>query len=720
MKPVLCLLLLMGFSNSIAQEKSFSLEQLIPGGKGYTQLRPKTMSYPAWMGDKLIFSEGKNAIIYSNKGSKRKEPLLTLGQLNKALKSNDVDTLKALPRLLFDTDFDNTTYFKANDAWMWYDIKNKKISQAIATTKGDFGFDFNPSQNFLALNNGKSLFVVDNNGERVDISNLNPGNNDAIVWGQSVHRNEFGIHKGTFWSPNGKLLAFYRMDESMVTEYPIVNMSARVAKEEAIRYPMAGMDSHQVTIGIYNTETKEISYLNTGAPLDRYFTNIAWTPDSKSIIIAELNRAQNEMEMVRYDVASGDLMATLFTEKHDKYVEPESPVMFLPNNDEQFVWTSKKDGYNHIYLYDKDGKELKQLTSGNWVVKDIVKISPKGDYIYYTSTEVNPTETHLYRVNVKTGKREGLTTDARGVHSVAINPSATYFYDRYSSKNVPNVERISASNGKNDVVLMESENPLAEYNRPEIEVGTIKAADGVTDLYYRLTKPVDYDPNKKYPAIIYLYNGPHAQLVTDTWLAGVGGWDMYMAQKGYVMLTLDGRGSANRGQDFEQVIHRNVGVEEGKDQMQGVELLESLGYVDMDRIGIHGWSYGGFMTTHMMLTYPEVFKVGAAGGPVMDWSLYEVMYGERYMGHPEDNKEGYASTSLLPKAKNLEGRLLIIHGDIDPVVVMQHSLKFLKQSVQDGVYPDYFVYTGHEHNVIGKDRVHLYEKITRYFDDFLQ
>jgi dipeptidyl-peptidase-4 len=277
-----------------------------------------------------------------------------------------------------------------------------------------------------------------------------------------------------------------------------------------------------------------------------------------------------------------------------------------------------------------------------------------------------------------------------------------------------------SSEGKNIKNIMTSENKLADYKLGNMTVGTIKAADNTTDLYYRLITPPDFDPKKKYPTIVYVYGGPHAQLVDNSWLGGVALWDFYMAQEGYVMFTVDNRGSANRGFEFESVIHRQCGQNEAADQMKGVEFLKSLPYVDADRIGIHGWSYGGFMTITLATMFPETFKVAVAGGPVIDWKYYEVMYGERYMDTPTENPEGFKKTSLLNKAGNLKGRLLVIHGYVDPVVVPQNSLDFIKSCIAAGTDLDYFFYPNDEHNMRGATRVHLMKKVTRYFDDYLK
>ena len=534
---------------------------------------------------------------------------------------------------------------------------------------------------------------------------------------------------GLFWSPKGSALAFYRMDERRVTAYPLVNIDTRCATPVPHKYPMAGMKSHEVTVGVYQVATGQTVWLETGLPKEKYLTNIAWSPDEKSIYIAELNREQNEMHLVRYSALTGKKEADLFTETDRCYVEPQHPVLFLPNDPDKFIWQSEADGYNHLYLYDTTGKELRKLTGGEWVVTKVLGFSKDGNKVIFEGTAPHPVspnmqgtgmQRYIWETDLRTDDIMNCLSWKVGVHRWLLSPSGEYAIDYVSSPSTPrDIDLVRIKDAKVISTLLSAPDPFKSYRMPRIKVGHILAADGKTRLNYRLTLPPDLDETKKYPTIVYVYGGPKVQLVTGDWQNGARGWDLYMAQRGYVMFTVDSRGSANRGHAFESVIHRNLGINEMADQVKGVEFLKSLSYVDADRIGVHGWSYGGFMTTNLMLTYPEIFKVGVAGGPVIDWSNYEIMYGERYMDRPQDNPEGYKNANLKLKAGNLKGHLLMIHGDIDPVVVWQHSLGFLKACVEADTYPDYFVYPRHEHNVTGKDRPHLHEKITRYFDDYL-
>lgn len=479
------------------------------------------------------------------------------------------------------------------------------------------------------------------------------------------------------------------------------------------------MKSHHVTLGVYNTATQKTVFLKTGKPKEKYLTNIAWSPDEQSIYVAEVNRGQDTCVVKRYKASTGALEAELFTETHPKYVEPQNPVRFLKNDPDKFIWESLRDGHNHFYLYDISGKLVRQLTSGKWDVTEFIGFDEKGENIFYISTEASPIERHIYKLNLKTGKKTQISKE-NGVHKALLSASGRYTVDTYTSQHNPGKVVVSDNKTGKSFILHTAKDPFRNVTLPEITLGTLKADDGATDLHYRLVKPTNFDPNKKYPLIVYVYGGPHSQMVDNSWMGQVRGWDIYMAQKGYVVFTMDNRGTTYRGADFENITHRKLGVVETKDQMTGIDFLKSLPYVDANRIGVHGWSYGGFMTLNMMLRHPDVFKVGVAGGPVTNWAYYEIMYGERYMDSPKENPAGYKETNMVERAGDLKGRLLMIHGDEDPVVVMQHNLAFIKAAVKGGTHPDLFIYPGHGHNVLGADRIHLYEHITRYFDDFLK
>lgn len=743
--------------SSAQEKKTFTLNDVIPGGDNYFNLVPKSMPGLQWWGDICVRTDIENIKKIDTKSGKE-SILVTLEEVNEALKNGEMPykltghikplrTLMAasLPwgdrNVITFTQYDDRT--PGQKYMIWYDFSKKKIVNLFNLQgEGPTNFDFCKENGYMAYTIGNDLYVAH---ERDFSSMVNPkvtGNQQQekdVVYGQAVHRNEFGIMKGTFWSPKGTYLAFYRMDQSMVTDYPQVNTTARIAELVPDKYPMAGMTSHKVTVGIYNVKDGKTIYLQAGDPTDRYFTNISWGPDEKSIFVIELNRDQNHAQLVQYDAVSGQKIGVLYEEKHARYVEPQHPLIFLPWDDSQFIYQTQRDGFNHLYLMDtktklkgewKTGKDSEDkyceylkaipLTEGNWLVQDVLGFNAARKEIIITSTEISPLQTNIFSLNVKNGKRTLIGMED-GTHQAKLSASGTYLIDYFTSNNVPREISILPTTGKKGTTLFTATDPLKEnYNLPEITVGTIKAADGETDLYYRLIKPVNFDPNKKYPAIIYVYGGPHAQMIHNTRFYDARGWDLYMAQQGYVMLTVDNRGSDNRGIKFENCTFRHLGTEEMKDQVQGAKFLQSLPYVDADKIGVHGWSFGGFMTTNLMLTYPDIFKVGVAGGPVIDWQFYEVMYGERYMDTPQANPEGYKESNLRLKAGNLKGRLEVIIGGMDPTCVPQHSISFLRACIDAGTHPDFFIYPEDGHNMMGRDRVHLHEHITRYFLDHLK
>lgn len=743
--------------SSAQEKKTFTLNDVIPGGDNYFNLVPKSMPGLQWWGDICVRTDIENIKKIDTKSGKE-SILVTLEEVNEALKNGEMPykltghikplrTLMAasLPwgdrNVITFTQYDDRT--PGQKYMIWYDFSKKKIVNLFNLQgEGPTNFDFCKENGYMAYTIGNDLYVA----HEGDFSSMvNPkvtGNQQQekdVVYGQAVHRNEFGIMKGTFWSPKGTYLAFYRMDQSMVTDYPQVNTTARIAELVPDKYPMAGMTSHKVTVGIYNVKDGKTIYLQAGDPTDRYFTNISWDPDEKSVFVIELNRDQNHAQLVQYDAVSGQKIGVLYEEKHARYVEPQHPLIFLPWDDSQFIYQTQRDGFNHLYLMDtktkltgewKTGKDSEDqyceylktipLTEGNWLVQDVLGFNTSRKEIIIASTEISPLQTNIFSLNVKNGKRTLIGMED-GTHQAKLSASGTYLIDYFTSNNVPREISILPTTGKKGTTLFTATDPLKEnYNLPEITVGTIKAADGETDLYYRLIKPVNFDPNKKYPAIIYVYGGPHAQMIHNTRFYDARGWDLYMAQQGYVMLTVDNRGSDNRGIKFENCTFRHLGTEEMKDQVQGAKFLQSLPYVDADKIGVHGWSFGGFMTTNLMLTYPDIFKVGVAGGPVIDWQFYEVMYGERYMDTPQANPEGYKESNLRLKAGNLKGRLEVIIGGMDPTCVPQHSISFLRACIDAGTHPDFFIYPEDGHNMMGRDRVHLHEHITRYFLDHLK
>lgn len=708
-------------------DKSFTLEDLNFGGNNYRNMVAKNR-WCTWWGDQLV-RQDIDACYLVNKKNGKETKLFGLDDINKWIAPTKDIKVRTLYNAKFP--FAGKSIVKVSNGSKTYyvDWKKKKCVREVGFEEGENLLEANAQQNAFAYLKDNNLYVITAHGKSTQLST---DGSRSIVYGQSVHRDEFGISKGTFWSPDGNRLAFYRMDQSMVTDYPQVNIpeigfnhpetQSCIATAAPDKYPMAGETSHKVTVGVYDVKANKVIYLKAGDPTDRYFTNIAWSPDNKVIYMFELNRDQNDCRLVSYNAETGNKIAELYRETDEKYVEPLHPIQFLPWDSNKFIMQSQKDGYNHLYLCNLKGNniEMKQLTSGKWVVMDVLGFYPKHKSIVIASNEYSPIQRNIFLVDISTGKRTIADDNGKGWHNATLSESGKYIYDNYSTPTVPRKIAIVNNELGDRIPYFTAENPWKGYNVPEYSCGTIKAADGETDLYYRMVKPVNFDPNKKYPTIIYVYGGPHAHNVDARWNYCSRGWETYMAQNGYLLFILDNRGSENRGKAFEQVTFRQLGQEEMKDQMKGVEYLKSLPYVDADRIGVHGWSFGGFMTISLMTNYPDVFKVGVAGGPVIDWHWYEVMYGERYMDTPQTNPEGYKKTSLLYTAKNLKGKLQIIQGYNDVTVVPQHCLTFLKACIAAGTQPDFFMYPGEPHNMRGHQSTHLHERISQYFFDYLK
>ena len=707
----LSLMIILLGGTAFAQTQKFTMAEAVNGLR--TNLSVKNISQFSWSADgKSYINAVKNGYLITDLKNGKQDTLISLNQLNKGLAENK---LKGFPQVKF-TDA-SKGYFMADGKMNWVeksgaDWKIKKSAQMPKTAENLKVFK--DSQTF-AFTDKNNLFVS-KNGKIIAVSN-EP--NENILYGPAnVHRNEFGIDTGIFPAPNSESVAFYRMDQTMVADYPIIDWSVTPAVNNNIKYPMAGKTSHEVTLGVFNIKTESTNYLKIDGEKDQYLTAVTWSPDSKYIFVGVLNRGQNHLQMNQYDATTGNLVKTLFEEKSDKYVEPQHPLLFFPNSSTDFIWQSQRTGYNHLFHYNLEKGLVAQITKGDWLVTEVLGFNEKKKDIYYTSTEISPTERHLYRINWNSYKKQRLD-DAEGMHAGVLSADGNYLYDTYSNASTPRKVNVINTTTLKIQNLLTSENPLKNYARPEIKNINLRADDG-TLLYGKIILPTNFDATKKYPAIVYLYNGPHLQLINNSFPASGNLWYEYMAQNDYIIFTMDGRGSSNRGLKFEQAVFRNLGTTEMSDQMKGVKYLKSLPYVDSERLGIHGWSFGGFMTTSFMLRQPDVFKAGVAGGPVIDWSMYEIMYGERYMDSPQENPQGYAASNLLDKVQNLKGKLLMIHGAQDDVVVWQHSVKFLKSAVDNGVQLDYFMYPGHPHNVAGKDRVHLMQKVTDYFDQNLK
>lgn len=712
MKNIFLVLALASFIGAFAQQKDLTLEEaILSRSKGLT---PENMSGIKWMkgANNYVFSEENELVIKSVDGK-------VISKIGLEMFNKMYPELKAIPRV----SHISTTelIFQHKNQMIHFDYVNgKELSNTPYSEKG-VNKDYNKINKVLAYTINNNLFISKalKGGKSFESQSLPVTNNEDknIVSGQAIHRYEFGIYKGIFWSPKGNFLAFYQKDETNVAEYPIVDVTTYPASVKMIKYPMAGQKSEMAKIGIYNVRTNQTSYLNIDTKDEHFLTSLSWTPDEKFVFVGELNRGQNYLKFNRYDIANGNKVNTIFEEKNDKWVEPEQDAVFIPNSSTEFIYASERDGFMNLYKYNTSGKLIKQLTTFDFPITKIIGFDKKGQNVFVNATGNDGREMHCFKVNLKSGKHIQITKK-RGVHSVQLSGDGAYLLDNFTSLTVPREIDIINVKSRKSSTIFTAENPLADYKIGTTELMTLKSKDGF-DLHGRLIKPADFDSTKKYPVLVYVYGGPMVQLITNKWMAGASMWMHWLAnQKDYIIFTLDNRGTSNRGFAFESVIHRTSGDAAMEDQLIGVEYLKTLSFVDEKRMAVKGWSYGGYMTTSLMLRHPGVFNVGACGGPVTDWKYYEIMYGERYMDTPQENPEGYAKSRVGSHLENLEGKLLVIHGSVDPVVVPQHSMTLLKESVEKGVQIDFFTYPMHEHNVRGKERVHLIQKMLDYIVEY--
>lgn len=692
-----------------AQTKVLEISDLVD-----PQLMPKKIAQLRFLKNADAYIYVKNDTLFGKYMIEKKpKVILTLSQLQSYLKTQTNEALNKFPEMLFPDDA-HLIFIHDQNRYS-YNLKTKKFQMRWSVQKNAENQDFRVEPG-VAYTVGNNLFYMEE-GMKYSVSREA---NSKIQYGKVVYRNEFGIDKGTFWSPDGTLLAFYKNDESEIPYYPLVKYAPQSnASVVNLPYPMAGQKSQNVNIGIYNISTFQTLYLENMPDFkDFYMTGITWHPNSKDLYVVLLDRTQKHLQLVCFDAETGKFKKSIFEEHHEKYVEPESGLFFRPKTPNEFLWLSERDGYNHLYLYDEEKGLKKQLTSGEWVITEIIGMDENDKLVYFMATKESPLEAHLYSVDVETGNITKISKEP-GMHKMKMHRNGKYFIDQYSNTNTASVVQIIDVNGKTIDVLQNVQNPADEYALATTDVFTLKSADGKTDLYARLIKPKNFDSTKKYPVIVYVYGGPHAQLITNSWLSGANLFHHYLAQQGYLVFTVDSRGSANRGFDFESAIYRNVGTVEIDDQMKGIEYLKNLAYVDAERIGIDGWSYGGFLTIRMKLLHPEVFKVATAGGPVIDWRWYESMYGERYMDNPQANPYGYDEASLLNHIDKLQGKLLIMHGGVDDVVLPQHTYSFIRECIKKRKQVDMFIFPEHPHNVRGADRAYLYQKIYDYYEQNL-
>lgn len=673
------------------------------------ELLPRKLEQLQWLPGSHLFSyvdEEQNLVITDADSQVVKR--ISLKQFNEMQDLKD----ESIPELSF---IDATSFWvRIHEKILVYDIESGNYTQANSLPKDAANLVFYSPEK-IAYTLGPNLFIAVNN-QHTQLTDCAPLQN--IVNGHVVHRSEFGINQGSFWSKSGKLLAYYRMDESMVDDYPFKDIKSFPTKYTTIKYPMTGVKSHEVKLLIYNLENAKTITLDIAGPADQYLTNVSFSADDKHIFVNILNRAQNSLATTLFETATGTMVDQLWEYQAEKYINPAFSYYFSQKRPEFPLWCSRHLGWFSLFELDINAKELRALSQGSKDISSIHGFCESEDKFFYSAFDGHYPSRHGYMYDFSRAKEIKLTAQ-EGIHTIKPSEDGKYVLDTFSNVKTGYQVNLLSSEGEELRTIYEAPDSLKGYKEVDRQLLTLKSADGHYDLFARLILPADFDKNSRYPAIVYVYGGPHAQIVQDTYFLGARLWEIMMAQKGYVVFSLDNRGSGNRGLQFEQESFRALGKVELLDQLKGIEFLQSRPYVDASRLGVYGWSFGGFMATSLMVKYPEIFKVGIAGGAVTDWRLYEAMYGERFMGTANDNNDGYLESSCLNFVQNLKGRFMMISGTHDDVVVPSNTELFIDKAIESGNKIDSFYYPYGKHHFDSKGEFHLHEKITTYFDENL-
>ena len=573
--------------------------------------------------------------------------------------------------------------------------------------------EVSPTDSHTAVRSEQQLVLLD---RKFTKHQLTWDGSDDVVIADAAHRAEIGITKGTFWRADGRYLAFYREDQRQIREYPYQDVLAIPPLPRHGRYPMAGHKHSRVQVLVCNTDTYEVLPLASDATQDVYWTNVTFGPND-TIFVTLVNRGQDQLELVRFDLKTGKRRNTVLREHDQEWIEPEHPPTFLA--DGRFLWWSSRSGYRHLYLYEADGTLLRPITNGNFDVQELLQVSSDEQRVFVQAAGNDPRQLHLFAASLAASpsppqvQMQQLTIE-RGTHTITLSPDSQFAADIWSNLETPPTTRILNLQTGALTKLPASKDPLAEFALPKQQFFEVQADDGAT-LYGHIAYPEDIQAGQRLPVIHYVYGGPHVQLVKDSWFGGAALWLQALASEGYVVCRLDNHGTPNRGIEFEQAVHRHLGTIEVKDQLRAIDWLQQQTFVDPTRIGVHGWSFGGYMTLRLMLLHPEVFACGISGAPVTDWAMYETGYGERYMDTPQENPDGYLASSCLPIAGNLRRPLLLVHGTDDRTVMWSHTLQFVDACVAAGVDLDYFPYPQQLHGLRGVHRKHFQEKLRGYF-----
>ncbi len=701
---------------AFAQKKPVTIEAAASpmGGGG----RGDRAGAPVWApdGSRFAYTEDKKLMLYDAASGARSE-LVSLEPLDKmSVKPPAREQFEFVnrgvseDRIQWSGDSKSLLVIDSGDIFH-YSIANKKWTQLTATSEPERDPRLSPDGKRVAFVRGNDIYSMEVATKRT-VKLTRDGS--ATLWNGRpdwVYPEELGLGRAYWWSPDSSKLAYLQFDVSREHIQPQMDLIPARAVAEPERYPKAGTNNADVRLGVVNAEGGETHWLDVGETRDMLLARVMWLPDSERLAVQRLNRVQDHLWLILIHAATGN--SRILLEETDPYwVNIHDALRFLPASN-KFLWASERTGYRHLYLYSMEGKLEKQLTSGEWEVTSLAGINEANRTAYFLSTEVSPLERQLYSVSFDGGERRKLTA-AKGTHMVSMSPSAAFYQDSYSSSTQPPRRVICDASGKELGVFRDADARAKDaFDLLPAEIVKVPAEDGTT-LYGRVIKPANFDPAKKYPAIVMVYGGPHSQTITDVW--GGASFNQALAARGFVIWQLDNRGSAGRGHRWESKLYRRLGMQELEDQLKGLDYLIAQGYVDPARVGIHGWSYGGFMTLYSMLNAPRRFKAGIAGAPVVDWANYDTIYTERYLGTPQINNDGYKKSSPVNFAANLEGKLMLVHNFEDDNVLFQNTMQMNDALQKANKSFELMLFPQKSHGVTGPPRRYMLQRMAEFFE----
>ena len=619
-------------------------------------------------------------------------------------------------KLLIRTDVERIWRRSTKENYFIHDLETGETTKLTQSDEKQQYAQLSPAGDKAAFVQNNNLYLVDlETGEEKAITIDGKENqiiNGATDW---VYEEEFGFAKAWYWSPDGQKIAYYRFDESHVKEFFMTEWGSLYPDQTRFKYPKAGERNSIVKIGVYDLDSGNTVWMDIGEETDQYIPRINWTKSSDTLALRRMNRLQNKQDLMLANVNTGDT-ETIKTETSDAWIDINDDLTFLENG-EQFIYVSEESGYNHIYLYDMSGKLIRQVTRGEWEVTNYLGYNEENERIYFISTEDSPLERHFYSIHIS-GDEKTRMSDGEGWNSVNMSRDYKYYIETFSSTKIPSVYTLHKGSGEEVRILEDNDElqkTLDEYSMPQKQYMKISLPQAELNAY--MLKPSDFDSTKKYPVLFYVYGGPGSQTVTKRFDSGQRPmWHRYLAEQGYIIFSVDNRGTGARGRDFEKQVYKKLGQYEVQDQIDAAEyLMGRYDFIDTARVGIWGWSYGGYMSSLVLAKGSDVFSTAIAVAPVTSWRYYDTIYTERFMQTPQMNPEGYTKGAPLTYAGQIKGNYLLVHGTGDDNVHFQNAVEMVNKLVLEDVRFETMFYPNRAHGISGGNaRPHLYEMLNRF------